>query len=910
MCYNVCWQWKGEEKKKSMKQRLVIGILAHVDAGKTTLSEGLLYLCGSIRTLGRVDHKDAFLDTHVMERVRGITIFSKQAELTMGDMEVTLLDTPGHVDFSAEMERTLQVLDYAILVINGADGVQAHTRTLWKLLKQYDLPVFLFINKMDISGTDREQLLSEIQEQLDDCCLDFSRNAPGGDTGEFSADLSDAIAMCSEPLMEEFLMTGRLTVSSVQKAILERNVFPCFFGSALRLEGVKEFITGIVKYSRCPEYGEKFGARVYKISRDAQGNRLTHMKLTGGRMRVRELLQHGDTEEKINQIRVYSGTGFRTERELEAGSVCAVTGLEQSYCGEGFGIEADAGQPILEPVLNYQILLPEDCDVHQVWKQLQQLEEENPLLRLEWQENSRELHIQVMGEVELDILRNMIQERFGLAVSFGQGSLVYKETIAGPVEGIGHFEPLRHYAEVHLLMEPGEPGSGLQFDTRCSEDLLSRNWQRLVLTHLEEQKHPGVLTGSEITDMKLTLIAGRAHPKHTEGGDFRQAAYRAVRQGLQKARSILLEPVYEFRLEVPVENSGRAMADIQRMYGTSQEPEMNGVMVILTGTAPVSTMSGYQSEVNAYTRGCGKLFCSLRGYMPCHNTEEVMEQCSYDPERDVEHPTGSVFCSHGAGFLVPWYQVEDYMHVDSGFQIQERDDLSVLEGQEAEKERGQGRKTTQVSATAVDEDELKAIFERTYGSSKRKHYGKQESEYDGGQLPADRPYLRRPVSPKEPLLLVDGYNMIFAWEELKSLAETSLEAARGRLTDILCNYQAARRGKLILVFDAYRVPDNPGEQKEYHNIQVVYTKEAETADQYIEKLVHEKGKEYDITVATSDGLEQLIVFGAGAGRMSARNLQEEIMQAEQELREQYLRGSTAEGNYVFRQLLTEHDNSG
>lgn len=900
----------GGQEPDKIKKHICVGLLAHVDAGKTTLSEGLLYLCGSIHTLGRVDHKDAFLDTHAMERARGITIFSKQAELIMGDMEVTLLDTPGHVDFSAEMERTLQVLDYAILVINGADGVQAHTRTLWKLLKQYDLPVFLFINKMDISGTDRGELLLKIQEQLDDRCLDFSGNDMDADTDTESpsAVLSDAIAMCSEPLMEEFLATGRLTVSSVQKAVLERNVFPCFFGSALRLEGVTEFIAGMVRYSRCPAYGEEFGARVYKISRDAQGNRLTHMKLTGGRLRVRELLQHGDTEEKINQIRVYSGNGFRTEQELEAGSICAVTGLEQSYCGEGFGIEADAGQPVLEPVLNYQILLPEGCDVHQVWKRLQQLEEENPLLRLEWEENSRELHIQVMGEVELDILRNMIQERFELAVSFGEGSLVYKETIAEPVEGIGHFEPLRHYAEVHLLMEPGESGSGLQFDTRCSEDLLSRNWQRLVLTHLEEQKHPGVLTGSEITDMKLTLIAGRAHPKHTEGGDFRQAAYRAVRQGLQKAKSILLEPVYEFRLEVPVENSGRALADIQRMYGISQGPEINGTMAVLTGTAPVSTMSGYQSEVNAYTRGCGTLFCSLRGYLPCHNTEEVVEQCGYDPERDVEHPTGSVFCSHGAGFLVPWYQVEDYMHVDSGLQIPERDDPSVSEGQEAGKERG-GR-SAQVSATAVDEDELKAIFERTYGSSKRRHYGKQEAEYDGGQPPEGRLYSRRPLSSKEPLLLVDGYNMIFAWEDLKTLAETSLEAARGRLMDILCNYQALRKGKLILVFDAYRVPDNPGEQKEYHNIQVVYTKEAETADQYIEKLVHAAGKEYDITVATSDGLEQLIVFGAGAGRMSARNLQEEIQRTQQELREQYLRGSTTEGNYVFRQLLPEHDNSG
>lgn len=892
-----------------MKKRFVIGILAHVDAGKTTLSEGLLYLCGSIRTLGRVDHKDAFLDTDAMERARGITIFSKQAELTIGDMEVTLLDTPGHVDFSAEMERTLQVLDYAILVINGADGVQAHTRTLWRLLKQYRLPVFLFINKMDLPGADREKLLQDIQEQLDDCCLDFSGNEESEDEKALSADLLDALAMCSEPLMEEFLATGQLTADSVGEAILNRNVFPCFFGSALRLEGVQEFVKGLGRYVRCPEYGQEFGARVYKISRDVQGNRLTHMKLTGGRLRVREVLKHGDTEEKVNQIRIYSGSGFRTEQELEAGNICAITGLEHSYCGEGFGIEGDAEQPVLAPVLNYRILLPENCDVHQAWSHLQQLEEENPLLRLEWQEDSGELHIQVMGEVELDILKNMIQERFHLEVSFGEGSLVYKETIAEPVEGVGHFEPLRHYAEVHLLMEPGEPGSGLQFETRCSEDQLSRNWQRLILTHLEERKHPGVLTGSEITDMKLTLIAGRAHLKHTEGGDFRQATYRAVRQGLQKAKSILLEPVYEFRLEVPMENSGRALSDIQKMYGTVQETVPKGTMSVITGTAPVSSMSGYQSEVNAYTRGLGKLFCSLKGYLPCHNTEEVIERYGYDSERDEEHPASSVFCAHGAGFIVPWYQVEDYMHVDSGLRLQ-GDALEDFAGRDASVNVERAGKTTYASATAVDEDELKAIFERTYGTGKRRYYGKQDSEPEreqqaGGSLPSYRPAL-----PKPPLLLVDGYNIIFGWEELKELAKTNLEAARGRLMDILCNYQGMQGGELILVFDAYRVPDNPGSKEEYHNIQVVYTKEAETADQYIEKLVHEAGKRYDITVATSDALEQLIVFGAGAGRMSGRNLKEEIERTEQKLREQYLENRTGEGNYAFRKLLTEDDSSG
>lgn len=886
-----------------MKKRLVIGILAHVDAGKTTLSEGLLYLCGSIRTLGRVDHKDAFLDTYAMERARGITIFSKQAELGIGDMEVTLLDTPGHVDFSAEMERTLQVLDYAILVINGADGVQGHTRTLWKLLKQYRIPVFLFINKMDQPGTNREKLLTELKGLLDDRCLDFAR-AVGADAEEkLPEELLDALAMCDEALMEEFLAGDDIETASIRTAIQRRNVFPCFFGSALKLEGVEALIQGISLYVQCPEYGEEFGARVYKISRDAQGNRLTHLKITGGFLKVKTLLNHHGKEEKADQLRIYSGSGFRTEMQAEAGTICAVTGLEASYCGEGLGMEEDSQLPVLEPVLNYQVLLPEACDVHKAWKQLQQLEEENPLLHMEWQEDSSEIHVQVMGEVELEILKGMIQERFGLEVTFGQGSLVYKETIAAPVEGIGHFEPLRHYAEVHLLMEPGEPGSGLQFETQCSEDMLNRNWQRLILTHLEERKHPGVLTGSEITDMKLTLVAGRAHQKHTEGGDFRQAAYRAVRQGLRKADCVLLEPVYEFRLEVPMENSGRAMADIQRMYGSCQPPELEGELAILTGVAPVSTMSGYQSEVNAYTRGCGKLFCSFKGYMPCHNAEEIIEQYGYDSERDVENPTGSVFCAHGAGFIVPWNQVEDYMHVESGLRIREDiDDLNSDNTEGAGKSRNQQKGKSSISGSVAEEEELKAIFERTYGSGKQRSYGKQdydnayesyEKKTDSDARSAsqgDSRYQKktRASERKEEFLLVDGYNILFAWEELKELSKTNLEAARGRLMDILCNYQGYRNMNLILVFDAYKVPGNPGELIQYHNIHVVYTKEAETADQYIEKLVHDMGKQYDVTVATSDGLEQLIIYGAGARRMSARGLWEEIQRAEQEMREKFM----------------------
>lgn len=952
-----------------MNKHLVLGILAHVDAGKTTLSEGLLYQTGSIRTLGRVDHKDAFLDTYAMERARGITIFAKQAELTIGDMNVTLLDTPGHVDFSAEMERTLQVLDYAILVINGADGVQGHTRTLWKLLKQYEIPVFLFINKMDQIGTDREQLLAELQAVLSDSCLDFSDvigiyldeavEAVAKERAVQAADaFFDALAMCDETMMEAFLEQGTIEKAQIQEAIRKRKVFPCFFGSALKLEGVQEFIQGIASYTMVPEYGDTFGAKVYKISRDAQGNRLTHVKITGGSFKVKSTLTHRKdskneqknltgVEEKVNQIRIYSGSGFQAVPEVSAGMICAVTGLEKSYCGEGFGVETDSELPILEPVLSYQLLLPEDCDVHKAWNDLQQLEEENPLLQMSWQEQTGEIHVQVMGEVELDILKNMILERFGLEAGFGEGSLVYKETIEEAVEGVGHFEPLRHYAEVHLLMEPGEPGSGLQLESNCSEDILSRNWQRLILTHLEERKHPGVLTGSEITDMKITLVAGRAHLKHTEGGDFRQATYRAVRQGLRKAKNVLLEPYYEFRMEVPMENAGRALADIQKMHGAFELPEVEGDMSVIVGTAPVATMSGYQSEMNAYTRGMGKLFCSLKGYMPCHNAEEVMERFHYNPEEDTENPTGSVFCAHGAGFIVPWDEVENYMHVESGLRLEgdssENDMDDTIDRAGNGRSSGQkqtGGKTTFVSETVADEDELEAIFQRTYGSSLRRPYENRYNkdswesyEYQGmtggsagqdtgagagtstgqdtraGAGTADSRYQKRTAGfkQKEQYLLVDGYNIIFAWEDLNELSRTNLQAAREKLMDILCNYQGYRNMHLILVFDAYKVPGNIGEMTAYHNIHVVYTKEAETADQYIEKLVHQMNKGYDVTVATSDGLEQLIIWGAGARRLSARGLREEIEQAEQELRERFLnkQGGQEEKNYAFQEFFSE-----
>ncbi len=888
-----------------MKQKQVIGILAHVDAGKTTLSEALLYTSGGIRRFGRVDHQDAFLDNFAMERERGITIFSKQAELTFGDVRVTLLDTPGHVDFSAEMERTLQVLDYAILVINGADGVQAHTGTLWRLLKQYRIPVFLFVNKMDQPSADKERLMENLKTQLDEGCMDF-----------MDIRLTDeSLAMGSEEMMEAYLETGDIPEDAVRRAIRKRYIFPCYFGSALKLTGIEVLMEGMARYMECPVYGAEFGAKVYKISRDEQGNRMTHLKITGGSLKVKAVLKHhSGKEEKVNQVRIYSGAGYQTVPEVAAGEICAITGLEESYSGEGFGIEHDSELPILEPVLSYRLILPKDCNVHEAWSQLKQLEEEDPLLKLAWHEATGEIHIQVMGEVELEVLKSLIAERFGYDVTFGEGSLVYKETIATKVEGVGHFEPLRHYAEVHLLMEPGEPGSGIQVEADCSEDVLARNWQRLVLTHIEERKHPGVLTGSEITDMKITLIAGRAHTKHTEGGDFRQATYRAIRQGLKKAESVLLEPYYEYQLTVPTENAGRAISDIQRMSGTFEVSGQGEAETLLTGMLPVAEVSGYQAEVRAYTKGYGRFVCTLKGYYPCHNQEEIVQKIGYDAEADVENPTGSVFCAHGAGFIVPWNEVESYMHVET-----QVESPAEMHGS-LDKARSGDR--VSVSKVIAEEDELEAIFRRTYGGSIRKPY---ENRYETQD--EDRYYTADPADsgtgnaggketwnkyadtagkkPRESYLLVDGYNIIFAWEELNELSKTDLAAARGKLMDILCNYQGYRKMKLILVFDGYKVPGNPGEMIEYHNIHVVYTKEAQTADQYIEKLVHDMGRNYDITVATSDGLEQLIIWGAGARRLSARELKEEVKRADEELRERYLERQSSEKNYAFRKILQD-----
>ena len=886
-------------------KKLVIGILAHVDAGKTTLSEGLLYLSGKIRKMGRVDHGDAFLDTFELEKARGITIFSKQAVLNLGETEVTLLDTPGHVDFSAEMERTLQVLDYAILVINGADGVQGHTMTLWRLLNRYQIPVFIFVNKMDQEGTDKGALLEDLKKRLDSNCIDFDETQ---DEDTFMENL----AVCEEALLEEFLETGTLEKKDIVRLILERKVFPVYFGSALKMTGVEEFIKGVETYTAAPVYPKEFGAKVYKIARDEQGNRLTYLKVTGGTLKVKTVLTNqkpnGKTplraghpeeiwQEKADQIRIYSGGKFEGAAEVEAGTVCAVTGLTQTYPGQGLGIEAESDMPVLEPVLNYQIILPAECDVHQMLQKLKQLEEEEPQLHIVWDEQLQEIHAQLMGAVQIEILKSLIWDRFRVAVEFGAGNIVYKETISEPVEGVGHFEPLRHYAEVHLLLEPGEPGSGLQFFTACSEDVLDRNWQRLILTHLEEKEHKGVLTGSPITDMQITLLTGRAHLKHTEGGDFRQSTYRAVRQGLKKAKSVLLEPYYEFRLEVPNEMIGRAMTDIQKMQGSFQSPEMEGEMSILVGTAPVSAMGDYQNQVVAYTSGKGRLFCALKGYAPCKNQEEIVEAIGYDSERDLENPTGSVFCAHGAGFVVPWDQVEDYMHLETDiFDDDFRDDEPEM-GYPIPK----GAAARAYGGSYEDDKELQAIFERTFGPVKeRKTYEKRvvRSEKDYGKHVPKKKM-------QDEYLLVDGYNIIFAWDELKELANENINAAQDKLMDILSNYQGIRKCNLILVFDAYKVEGHVEEVIKYHNIYVVYTKEAETADQYIEKTVHKLGRQYQVTVATSDRLEQIIILGQGANRLSAKGLQEEIKAATQEIRQDWRTRRQSSKSYLFDNVSEE-----
>lgn len=871
-----------------MMKRLVIGILAHVDAGKTTLSEGLLYESGSIRTMGRVDNKDAFLDTHEIERNRGITIFSKQAVLRFGNLEITLLDTPGHVDFSAEMERTLQVLDYAVLVISGADGVQGHTQTLWRLLEKYKIPTFLFINKMDQPGTNKERLLTELKNRLDEGCVDFSR--------ECGEEFYEDIAVCDEGLLNSYLESGRIGSEETADIIAERKTFPCYFGSALKAVGVREFLQGIATYTRPVDYPEEFGAKVFKISRDEQGSRLTHLKVTGGTLKVRSALVQEPKEEKVSQIRIYSGEKYQTAEEAQAGMICEVTGLTDTRPGDGFGIEDTGYEPELEPVLTYQVILPEGVSAGVMLPKLRQLQEEEPELHFLWNEQLQEIQVQIMGEVQLEILKSLTAERFDTEVEFGTGNIVYKETIKSTVEGVGHFEPLRHYAEVHLFMEPLGMGSGLQFDTQCSEDMLDKNWQRLILTHLQEREHPGVLTGSAITDMKITLAAGRAHLKHTEGGDFRQATYRAVRQGLKQAESVLLEPYYEFRLEVPRQMVGRAMSDIERMYGEFENPQTEGEMSVLTGSAPVSEMSGYQREVIAYTKGRGRLFCALNGYRPCHNADEVIENTGYDSERDTDNPTGSVFCSHGAGFTVSWDKVKDYMHVDSQLTDNEK---------ETEEENAVRRSYTEEEW--IDTEEIDRILEQTYFANRKKKTGwakkKLERTIDDYKSSASRASVKK--KPGEKYLLVDGYNIIFAWEDLRELAEANIDAARGKLLDIMSNYQGIRKCQLIVVFDAYRVVGHDTEILDYHNIHVVYTKEAETADQYIEKFAHENGRKYDVTVATSDGLEQIIIRGQGCSLLSARELLEEVNLANQTLREKYLEKQQKDRSYLLDSMSEE-----
>ena len=911
-------------------KKLVIGILAHVDAGKTTLSEELLYLCGEIRKIGRVDHGDAFLDTYELEKERGITIFSKQALLKTENMEVTLLDTPGHVDFSAEMERTLQVLDYAILVINGMDGVQSHTMTLWRLLERYQIPTFLFVNKMDQQGTDHDALLNDLKQHLHENCVDFGRTQDT-DYGmyELTPEQLENIAVCEEDLLETYLETDIVEDRDIVRLIVQRKIFPCYFGSALKEKGVKDFWNGVQQYTAEPERPTEFGAKVFKIARDEQGNRLTYMKITGGSLKVKTLLssnsngqslpgrkaENTDWEEKADQIRLYSGAKYELTPEAEAGTVCAVTGLTRTYPGEGLGIEQESELPILEPVLNYQIILPDDCDPHQMLQKLRQLEEEEPQLHILWDSQFSEIHAQLMGEVQIEILKKLIWDRFHVAVEFGAGSIVYKETVAEPVEGVGHFEPLRHYAEVHLLIEPGEPGSGCQFFTACSEDVLARNWQRLILTHLEEKEHIGVLTGSPLTDVQITILTGRAHAKHTEGGDFRQATYRAVRQGLRKARNILLEPYYEFRLEVPAEMIGRAMADVQKMQGTFDAPEVEGETAILKGTAAVAQMRDYQKEVVSYTHGTGKLFCSLKGYAPCKNQDEVVQNIGYDPEADLENPTGSVFCAHGAGFVVPWDQVEAYMHLQSGVDMDELDSESWYEDVESAQNPGTAVDNANISGNISgkngkfsysgsyeEEEELQAIFERTFGPMKRDRTAFQKKTVHSS-TPATRYRAGKPR--QEEYLLVDGYNIIFSWEELNELAKENIHAACDKLMDILSNYQGYRKCTLILVFDAYKVEGHAEEVIPYHNIYVVYTKEAETADQYIEKTVHRIGRQYQVTVATSDGLEQVIIMGQGAHRISARGLKKEIEDTEKTAREEWHQRRQSSKTYLFDHMSEE-----
>lgn len=856
-----------------MPVKTVIGILAHVDAGKTTLSEALLYNAGITKALGRVDKGNAYLDTDELEKQRGITIFSKQAEFIWKDLEVTLVDTPGHVDFSAEMERTLQILDYAILVISASNGVQSHTRTLWELLKMYKVPTIIFVNKMDMPDTDKALLLSELKSKLDDSCIDFT------DIQEVMS--NEEVAMTNESLMEEFLSCGKIDIEDIKRGISDREIFPCHFGSALKNDKIIDLLDGLNTYIDEKKYPDKFSAKVYKINRDSQGNRLTYIKVTGGVLRVKDIID--DSEEKINQIRIYSGDKYRTANEIYSGEVCAVTGLTKTYSGENLGIENDNNDVILEPVLMYRVVLPQEIDAAMMLPKLKQLEEEDPTLAIKWNEDLKEIQVCLMGEVQIEILKKLVLDRFKVAIEFGQGNVVYKETISNTVEGVGHFEPLRHYAEVHLRLEPGEIGSGLTFETECSEEILAKNWQRLILTHLQEREHKGVLTGSGITDMKITLVSGRAHLKHTEGGDFRQATYRAVRQGLKMAQSVLLEPYYDFRLEIPTEMLGRAMTDIERIYGKINPPENYGEYSVITGYAPVVTMRKYREDIAAYTKGQGKITCTLKGYLPCHNQEEIVEAYGYDSEADTFNPTGSVFCAHGAGFYVSYDKVYEYMHIGLENQPDKEyvyNDNNIVSGEYKEE--------------WIGIDEVDAIINQTYnankkseGENKRNNWKKSRNEQDYFDYKGSKSVNSET---REKYLLVDGYNVIFAWDDLKELAAVNIDGARGKLMDILCNYQAICKCELIVVFDAYRVKGHDTEISDYHNIHVVFTKEAETADQYIEKFAHQNGRKYNVTVATSDGLEQIIIRGQGCNLISSRELKEEIDRASKDIMQKFQNG--------------------
>lgn len=878
-----------ENKPMKYKNNISVGLFAHVDAGKTTLSEAILYTTGRLRKLGRVDHKDAFLDNFALERERGITIFSKQARFPLGEKEAILLDTPGHVDFSAETERTLSVLDYAILVISASDGIQGHTMTLWRLMKEYKIPVFLFINKMDLHDADSKKILMQLKEQLDSNCISFME--------EGSEEFMEEAAMCDEETLEEYMESGKVGIKQIVRLIRQRKMFPCYFGSALKLVGVEELLDGMERYTSAPQYPKEFGARIYKISREEKGARLSHLKVTGGTLCVKQSLPGIG---KVDQIRLYSGNKYELIKEAPAGTVCAVTGLLHTYAGQGLGMEHMCVEPVLEPLLSYRLILPEDADIQKALEQIRQLEEEEPSLHVLWNSHLEEIHVQLMGEVQTEILKCILADRFGLHAEFGSGRIIYKETIQNEVLGIGHYEPLRHYAHVNLLLRPGKPGSGLRFYSECREDVLDRNWQRLILTHLQEKEHLGVLAGMPITDMEIVLHSGKAHQKHTEGGDFRQATYRAVRQGLMKADSLLLEPWYSFRLELPSENIGRAMSDVQGMSGRFDPPRMEETTSILRGEAPVSEMLDYQKEVWSYSGGKGRLTVILKGYEPCHNQKEVIEALQYEAERDLDNPADSVFCAHGSGYIVPWNEVD--AKCDISYPQKESDEAAPSQA------------SKKASCKGGEDAELLAIMEREFGKAKNKR--ESSRRYLGGtyEYTKDRAIkreegrqtvLRGKGEKKKQYLLVDGYNIIFSWEELKELSDVSMDAARLKLMDILSNYQGFTGCTLILVFDAYKVEGNPGEIQKINNIYVVFTKEAETADQYIEKATHEIGKKHHVTVATSDHLEQVIVMGQGALKISASDFYEEIERVNQAIRVMNEEKRLNDKNYLFHHLDEE-----